>query len=127
MMEPEMMSTKLVDEIQPSVIESSLMESVGDAEGKRKQLFSSLAGGIVKTFFTTFTFFTTALINGTTVVSSRIVVSTNAVTPTVQLTDITKNFGSRSKPRMNAEARNLLWRPFRLPFPSPFWSPPLRL
>ncbi|XP_046643778.1 mucin-17-like isoform X4 [Daphnia pulicaria] len=88
MMETEMMSTKLVDEIQPSIIESSLMESVGDAEGKRKQLFSSLAGGIVKTFFTTFTFFTTALINGTTVVSSRIVVSTNAVTPTVQLTDI---------------------------------------
>ncbi|KAK4020739.1 hypothetical protein OUZ56_002690 [Daphnia magna] len=88
MMESEVMTTKMVDEIQPSVIESSLMESVGDEAGKRKQLFSSLAGGIVKTFFTTFTFFTTALVNGTTVVSSRIVVSTNAVTPTVQLTDI---------------------------------------
>ena len=84
-------TTKLVDEIQPSVIESSLMDAAaegGDVTSKRKQLFSSLASGIVKTFFTTFTFFTTALVNGTTVVSSRIVVSTNAVTPTVQLTDI---------------------------------------
>lgn len=88
MMENEVMNTKLMDDIQPSVIESSLMENVDDEAGKRKQFFSSLSGGIIKTFFTTFTFFTTALVNGTTVVSSRIVVSTNAVTPTVQLTDI---------------------------------------
>jgi len=78
------------DRIQPSVIESSLM-GTGSEEvtgGKRQQLFNSLANGIIKTFFTTFTFFTTALVNGSTVVSSRIVVSSSAVTPTVQLTDI---------------------------------------
>lgn len=78
------------DPIQPSVIESSLAE-MGSEEvtgSKRKQLFNSLASGIIKTFFTTFTFFTTALVNGSTVVSSRIVVSSNAVTPTVELTDI---------------------------------------
>lgn len=79
------------DRIQPSVIESSLAEtgsSDGVTGGIKKQLFNSLANGIIKTFFTTFTFFTTALVNGTTVVSSRIMISSNAVTPTVELTDI---------------------------------------